>query len=89
MSDTASLLWKAVSPVFITMGTFGNVLCITVLMQPSNRKSSTAVFLTALAISDLFVLYTGKLLLWVVLLLFIIFALTNVITLDSSKQEVL
>ncbi|WAR14786.1 FMAR-like protein, partial [Mya arenaria] len=56
-SEIASLLWQIVAPVLFLLGTVGNILSILVLTRPSSRKSSTATYLTALAVSDLIVLF--------------------------------
>ncbi|KAH3874342.1 hypothetical protein DPMN_037584 [Dreissena polymorpha] len=56
----ASLLWKIVAPLFFTIGTVGNILSIIVLTRRNTRKSSTAVYLTALSLSDLIVINTGE-----------------------------
>ncbi|XP_053379853.1 FMRFamide receptor-like [Mercenaria mercenaria] len=65
-SAIASWLWKTISPVFLVLGTVGNLLSIVVLTRPGTRKSSTAIYLTALAITDLTVLYTGFLRWWMI-----------------------
>lgn len=58
-------IWKVVPPILLVLGTFGNVLSIVVLMRKKTRRSSTAMYLTALACADLLVLYTGLLRQWI------------------------
>ncbi|KAH3709261.1 thyrotropin-releasing hormone receptor-like [Dreissena polymorpha] len=62
------LIWKVVPPVFILLGTIGNCLSILVLTRRSIRVSTTALFLTVLACSDLLVLYSGLLRQWLIYL---------------------
>ena len=64
----AAIIWKVVSPILIIFGTVGNSLCIYVLTRRSIRSSTTALYLTALAFSDLAVLYSGLLRQWLVYL---------------------
>ena len=59
-SSVAKLLWQTVAPVFMLMAALGNALSIIVLTRPGNWKSPTALYLTALAFSDLIVIYTGS-----------------------------
>ena len=58
-------IWKIIPPFLIILGTLGNFLTIIVLTRPKSRNSSTAIYLTALACSDLLVLYTGLLRQWI------------------------
>ncbi|KAL3869225.1 hypothetical protein ACJMK2_041933 [Sinanodonta woodiana] len=58
-------LWKGVAPCLLVLGGVGNILCIMILTKKRSRGTSTAIYLTALAISDLLVLYTGLLRQWV------------------------
>ncbi|XP_053395768.1 neuromedin-U receptor 2-like [Mercenaria mercenaria] len=58
-------IWKTVPPIFIALGTMGNLLTIVVLMRSKSRVSSTAIYLSALAVSDLLVLWTGLLRQWI------------------------
>ena len=58
------LIWKVVPPILISFGTVGNILSIVVLTRTSIRTSTTALYLTFLAFSDLLVLYTGLLRQW-------------------------
>ncbi|XP_052778115.1 thyrotropin-releasing hormone receptor-like [Mya arenaria] len=63
---TAALLYRIVPPVLLVMGTFGNILTIIVLTRPASRKTSTAIYLIAMAFADLMVLYTGLLRWWMI-----------------------
>ena len=58
-------LWKVILPLLLFLGTVGNCLSILVLTRQKIRKSTTAAYLVVLAISDLFVLYTGLLRRWI------------------------
>ncbi|KAH3830875.1 hypothetical protein DPMN_104131 [Dreissena polymorpha] len=58
-------LWKIVSPVLILLGNAGNILVVIVLTRKRARRSSTSVFLSALAFSDLLALDTGLLRQWI------------------------
>ena len=49
------------SPILVTCGTIFNALSIIVLSQPGMRKMAASAFLIALAIVDVFVLYTSQL----------------------------
>ncbi|XP_052796430.1 FMRFamide receptor-like [Mya arenaria] len=62
------LIWKVVPPILIMFGTVGNSLTIVVLTRKSIRASTTALFLTVLAFSDLIVLYSGLLRQWLIYL---------------------
>lgn len=59
------LLWKIVPPLMLTFGTIGNVLSIMVLTKKSIRNNTSAIYLSTLAVSDLFSLYTGLLRQWI------------------------
>ena len=59
------LIWKVVPPILILLGTIGNILSIVVLTRKSIKDSTTALYLTFLAASDLCVLYTGLLRQWI------------------------
>ncbi|KAL3869226.1 hypothetical protein ACJMK2_041934 [Sinanodonta woodiana] len=61
----ALALWRWVSPCLLVLGGVGNILCIVILTNKRTRGSSTAVYLTSLAVADLLVLYTGLLRQWV------------------------
>ena len=58
------LIWKVVPPILISFGTVGNILSIVVLTRKLIKTSTTALYLTFLAFSDLLVLYTGLLRQW-------------------------
>ena len=60
------LIWKVVPPILILLGTIGNILSIVVLTRKSIKVSTTALYLTFLAFSDLLVLYTGLLRQWII-----------------------
>ncbi|KAL4227266.1 hypothetical protein ACF0H5_012712 [Mactra antiquata] len=57
-------IWKFVPPILILLGTAGNTLSILTLRRKSIRSSTTALYLTVLAFSDLTVLHTGLLRQW-------------------------
>lgn len=52
-------IMRIVPLILITIGTIGNILSIVVLLRKRLRKSTTSLYLTVLAFSDLTVLYTG------------------------------
>jgi hypothetical protein len=56
---SAVWIWTLTPPVVLFLGTLGNILSIVVWNCKKMRGSSTACYLTALAVSDLVVLYTG------------------------------
>lgn len=58
------MIWKVVPPFLILFGTIGNTLSVLVLTRKGIRNSTTALYLTFLAVSDLLVLYTGLLRQW-------------------------
>ncbi|XP_060558493.1 G-protein coupled receptor daf-37-like [Ruditapes philippinarum] len=58
-------LWKSFPPILLVLGTFGNTLAILVLMQRKNRRSTSALFLIALASADILVLWLGLLRQWI------------------------
>lgn len=62
------LIWQVVPPILILLGTVGNCLSIYVLTRKSIRVSTTALYLTVLAFSDLAVLYSGLLRQWLIYL---------------------
>lgn len=55
-SSIARMIWLVGSPVVFTIGVFGNIMTIIVLTHKSQKKSSTTVFLTFLAMADLVVM---------------------------------
>ncbi|XP_060586420.1 neuromedin-U receptor 2-like [Ruditapes philippinarum] len=59
-------IWKTIPPIFLVLGTLGNLLTIVVLMRSKSRLSSTALYLSALAVSDLLVLWLGLLRQWII-----------------------
>ena len=63
--QAAQKIWKVVPPILLALGTVGNLLSIIVLLKKTTRKSSTAVYLTTLACTDLLVLWTGLLRQWI------------------------
>lgn len=65
LEQRAITLWRTFPPFLLVFGTFGNVLTVFVLMQARNRKSSTSMYLTALAVSDFLVLWTGLIRQWI------------------------
>ncbi|XP_005093128.1 probable G-protein coupled receptor 139 [Aplysia californica] len=54
-------LWMTVSPVLLVVGTVGNVLSIIVMSRRNLRGSQASVYLIALSLTDIVVLYTGLL----------------------------
>ncbi|XP_045179651.2 neurotensin receptor type 1-like [Mercenaria mercenaria] len=52
-------IWRVYSPILLIFGTIGNLMAIIVLMQRRNRNSSIARYLTALAVSDLMILWVA------------------------------
>nr|KAG5696507.1 hypothetical protein BaRGS_021043 [Batillaria attramentaria] len=58
-------IWKYCPPVLLVLGGFGNVATIFVLRRINWGQSTQHVFLTALAVVDLLLLYTGLLRQWV------------------------
>ena len=61
----ATSLLKICPVILIVVGTFGNILSIVILLRPTIRKSVCSVYLIALSVSDLLVLYTGLLRQWI------------------------
>ena len=59
-------VWKYYPPVLFALGTFGNVMAMLVLrrLNMTTRRSAMPVYLTALAMSDTCLLYTGLLRHW-------------------------
>ncbi|KAK3099234.1 hypothetical protein FSP39_001315 [Pinctada imbricata] len=58
-------IWKVVPPIFIILGTLGNILSIVVLNRKNLRRTTTSFYLTVLAISDIMILYSGLLRQWI------------------------
>ena len=65
---TGLLIWKVVPPILILFGTIGNILSIVILTRKAIKVSTTALYLSFLAVSDLIVLYTGLLRQWLIYL---------------------
>ncbi|KAL8560859.1 hypothetical protein ACOMHN_063249 [Nucella lapillus] len=64
--QSAIFLWKLCSPFLLLLGGFGNIATILVMRRVADDSSSSQhVFLTALAVSDFTLLYTGLLREWV------------------------
>lgn len=57
-------LWQIIPPIFIIVGTIGNILSVIILLQPKIVKSTSALYLIVLAFSDTVVLYTGLMRHW-------------------------
>ncbi|XP_053400572.1 uncharacterized protein LOC128557323 [Mercenaria mercenaria] len=55
-SDIARMIWIVGSPIVFCVGVFGNILTIIVLTSRRNKKTSSTVFLTFLAVADLLVM---------------------------------
>lgn len=58
-------LWKICSPIMIILGTIGNIFCIVILLRKNLRRHTTVVYLVALSLNDLIVLYTGLMRQWI------------------------
>ncbi|GFS16703.1 growth hormone secretagogue receptor type 1-like [Elysia marginata] len=52
-------LWLIVSPILLVIGSVGNVMSIAVMSRSNMRTSQASVYLIALSLADLVVLYTG------------------------------
>lgn len=59
-------IWQIVSPILIIFGTVGNILTVFVLAQKHIRKTSSAVYLIVLALTDIAVLNTGLMRNWII-----------------------
>ncbi|XP_071086120.1 cysteinyl leukotriene receptor 1-like [Haliotis cracherodii] len=62
--QTGVVMWKSISPLLILIGTFGSLLSVIVLCRKRMRTSTTMFYLAVLAVTDVFVLYTGLLRYW-------------------------
>jgi len=62
----AKAIMQYALPVLLAFTTIDNVLAVVVLQHPTFRGSSTGFILSALAITDMLVVYTGLMRLWVV-----------------------
>ena len=65
---TANVLKMYGLPILLALGTLGNILCIVTLRSAKFRLTSTGFLLTALAFSDMTVLYTGALRQWLIVM---------------------
>ncbi|CAH1786329.1 unnamed protein product [Owenia fusiformis] len=61
----AEALWKYISPLLILFGTIGNALSIAVLLQKRCRKSTTSLYLSCLAVSDILAIDIGLSRIWI------------------------
>jgi hypothetical protein len=60
--ETIELIISGVIPlIFIVVGTFGNLLCVAILLKKQNRKTSTNIYLIFLCIMDTLSLYQWNL----------------------------
>jgi hypothetical protein len=60
--ETAELIVSGVIPIiFIVVGTFGNLLCVVILLNKKNRQTSTNIYLVFLCIMDTLSLYQWNL----------------------------
>jgi len=62
--DPVDRWFQMISPIFIILTTIGNPLSIVTLQNPLFRRSSTSFLLSALAVVDIGVIYTGLLRQW-------------------------
>lgn len=62
----AIYLWKYCSPIMIALGTVGNIFCIVTLLRKNLRQQTTVIYLVALLLNDLIVLYSGLLRHWII-----------------------
>lgn len=62
MSVITRWIWTLLPPLIIALGTFGNVMVLAILCRSQSPTSN--VFFIAMSISDLFLLYTGLLRMW-------------------------
>ena len=62
---THKLLRLYIPPIFIVLGTIGNILSFLVLVRPAMRKVSTYNYLAVLSVADTLVLYIGLLRMWI------------------------
>lgn len=52
-------LWKIIPVVLLTFGTFGNIVAISVLLRRKLRALSSNIYLLALTVTDLLILFLG------------------------------
>ncbi|XP_076465414.1 cysteinyl leukotriene receptor 1-like [Babylonia areolata] len=57
-------LWR-ITPLFLVVGTLGNVMSVVVMSRKNMRRSNAAIYLIVMAVVDLVVLYTGLLRHWI------------------------
>ena len=57
-SRIAAVLWMIGPPLYLALGTTGNILSAIVMRQPALRQSVTSVYLTVLAFADTLLLWT-------------------------------
>ncbi|XP_046366782.2 C-C chemokine receptor type 1-like [Haliotis rufescens] len=58
------LVWSIFPPILIFFGTIGNMMSIVVLNRKPMRESTVSIYLTALSVMDMLVLYTGLMRQW-------------------------
>ncbi|XP_076464675.1 uncharacterized protein LOC143296541 [Babylonia areolata] len=63
--EVGVVLWKVFCPIILALGTFGNSMTLVILRTVPLGGAGVSVFFSALAVSDLVVLYTGLLRRWV------------------------
>ncbi|XP_076464565.1 uncharacterized protein LOC143296489 [Babylonia areolata] len=63
--EAGMVLWKVCCPIILALGTFGNSMTLVILRTVPLGGAGVSVFFSALAASDLVVLYTGLLRRWV------------------------
>ncbi|XP_025104590.1 uncharacterized protein LOC112570386 [Pomacea canaliculata] len=75
--DPQVVMWQFIPPVIIVLGTFGNVMTIVIMRRMSEGQSShtMSLYFTALAVSDLVLLYSGLIKNWTVSLVFLLLSL--------------
>jgi hypothetical protein len=61
-----SAILQYAPPFLIAMATVGNILSVVILQHPKFRKSSTSFILSALAVVDLEIVYTGLMRQWLI-----------------------
>ena len=59
------MIWTVVPPLIISLGTIGNGLTILIILRQKAKLTSTSLYLFSLALSDLLLLYTSPLRLWI------------------------
>ncbi len=84
-SGVARNIWAYGSPVFIAIGTMGNLLSATVMLRQKLRKRTTSLYLFVLAVVDTVVLYTGLMEQWIRKLFGIAILNANIVTCLSFR----